>query len=136
MEPVGFDDTVTQLRRVLDRVSRRTNVTAANLANVDTPGYKALEVRFGDALKASVGGSGLEMRRTDPRHMTGAGSEPLQGKVVEAATGRIRNDGNTVDIDQEMTTLAKLQGRYSAAAKMLSKRFALLQYAVTSRGQG
>ncbi len=133
MEPVGLDDTVSQLRRVLDRVSRRTNVTAANLANVDTPGYKALEVQFGDTL-ADAGG--VEMRRTDPRHLSSSGAPRGMGKVVEAVTGRIRNDGNTVDVDMEMTNLAKLQGRYSAAAKMLSKRFALLQYAVSSRGQG
>ncbi|ANM32263.1 hypothetical protein ABI59_14475 [Acidobacteria bacterium Mor1] len=119
------------MRRVLDRVSRRTNVTAANLANVDTPGYKALEVKFGDTLAGAV-----ELRRTDPRHLSTSGAPQGMGKVVEAVTGRIRNDGNTVDVDMEMTNLAKLQGRYSAAAKMLSKRFALLQYAVSSRGQG
>lgn len=126
----GIDRTVSLLDRTLDRASLRGSIVAANVANVDTPGYRALQVVFDDVLAAA---GGLTPLRTDPAHMS-AGPPGGAHRFVEGPLARIRPDGNSVDVDREMTALAALQGRYSAAAEMLKKRFGLLEYAVTSGG--
>ena len=76
---------------------------------------------------------GLAPLRTDPGHL-GAAPPRQAHRIVESPATRIRGDGNTVDIDREMTSLAVLQGRYTAATQMVKTRFALLEYAVTSGG--
>jgi flagellar basal-body rod protein FlgB len=126
------DPTVTALRIALGQASRRADVVASNIANVDTPEYRALRVQF-DEILASQGD--FEARRTDPGHLRGSASDAVKGRLVEAPAMRMRQDGNTVDIDIEMTLLAKTQGRYRTAAEMLRKRFALLVYTATD-GRG
>ena len=130
MRQIVFEPTVDVLARTLDRVSQRGAVVAANLANVDTPGYRAMEVVFDDVLRSQ---GGLELLRTEPGHL-GHAAPAAPGTAVESAATRAREDGNTVDLDQQMTLLAALQGRYTATTQMLRKRFALLEYAVTSGG--
>ncbi len=127
------DATVAALRKALERASRRAAVTASNLANVDTPGYRALEMTFDDALAAS---GGVAPARTNPAHLSGPGGRGTDGAVREASATRMRNDGNTVDVDREMTLLAETQGRYQGAAEMVRKRFGLLIYAGTDGRSG
>ncbi len=126
------DATVTLLHRALERASRRVSAVASNLANVDTPGYRAVDARFEDAL---AGAGRLEPLRTHPNHLDPA-AERASAAIVEREPRRMRNDGNTVDVDFEMTLLASLQGRYQAAAELVRKRFALLVYAVTDGRTG
>jgi flagellar basal-body rod protein FlgB len=131
-EPV-HDATVSALRSVLDRAAKRSAIAASNLANIDTPGYRSLDVRFQEAVE--MAGS-LDVERTDPRHLPSTGVSEDPGTVLEVPANRIRNDGNTVDVDREMTLLASLQGRYQGAAEMVRKRFALLIYAATDGRNG
>jgi flagellar basal-body rod protein FlgB len=119
------DGTVGLLRQALDETALRTAISASNMANVDTPGYRSLEVSFPTLLAASS----VELRSTDPAHF--APHRPPGGALVdEAPIGRMRPDGNTVDIDMEMTRLAFLQGRFTAATQLVRHRFAMLRYAV------
>jgi flagellar basal-body rod protein FlgB len=127
MRGPALDRTVGLLHAALERASRRVSAVASNLANVDTPGYRAVDVRFEELLEGAVG---IEPRRTHPMHLGGAAEAPA-GTVVERTSSRMRNDGNTVDVDLEMTLLASLQGRYQTAAELVRKRFALLLYAAT-----
>jgi flagellar basal-body rod protein FlgB len=127
------DNTIGELRGTLDRTSTRSSVTAANLANVDTPGYRALQVAFEETLDAVAGD--LEMSATDPEHVQPPAYDEPRPIVSDAPPGRMRVDGNTVDIDREMTELARLQGRYAAAAQLVRKRFALVRLALTD-GRG
>jgi flagellar basal-body rod protein FlgB len=127
------DPTVAALRTTLTRASRRAALVASNLANVDTPGYQALDLAFQEAL-GSVGTPGLETTHTG--HIGTAPRGNDTGMVVTQPATRVRNDGNTVDVDREMTLLAAMQGRYSAAAEMVRKRFALLLYSATDGRTG
>jgi len=128
----SVDSTVEALRFVLGRTSRRAEVVASNLANVDTPGYRALQVTFDEMLP---GKGGLEAVRTDPGHASAGSTSASRGRVTELPATRMRIDGNTVDVDREMTMMAMVQGRYRATAELLRKRFALLTYAATD-GRG
>jgi flagellar basal-body rod protein FlgB len=127
------DSTVALLRTTLDRAAKRSSLVASNLANLDTPAYRALDVQFQEALE--IAGS-LDVERTDPRHLPVGPSPADLGTVVEVAADRVRNDGNTVDVDREMTLLAALQGKYQGAAEMVRKRFALLIYSATDGRSG
>lgn len=122
------DGLIRDLKRTLDRASFGATTVAANLANVDTPGYRAKRAEFTDSLTRAV--SGLE--QTDPRHMNGAGViRSSTTRLVDAPYDRMRMDGNTVDLDRELTTMSMVKGRFTAAAQMVRKRFALLRYAMT-----
>lgn len=125
------DATVQALRGVLGRSSRRAQVVASNLANVDTPGYRALEVYFPDPVPRSFD---IELQGSSPGHLSPVADESVRGRLTEAPVTRTRMDGNTVDVDREMTHLAMSSGRYRSAVEMLRKRFALLVYAASDGG--
>ena len=121
-----IDPTVEALRATLGRAARRAEVAASNLANVDTPGYRAVKAVFPE-LTAAQGG--LRAARTREGHIAPGAGRGERGTLVEAPADRMRADGNTVDIDLEMTRLAATEGRFRTAAQMVRKRFALLIYA-------
>ena len=127
-----LDETLSVLQSALGRESRRASVVASNLVNVETPGYRAVEIDFdvllGDAL-------GLQPLRTDPGHLSPWAPAP-SALVREAPITRMRDDGNTVDLDREMMLLSQARGRFRSSSEMLRKRFALLVYAATDGRAG
>lgn len=126
-ERVG-DVTVAALHLALDRASRRAALVASNLANLDTPGYRSVDL----VPAPDVGFTGgLDLSRTDAGHLPELPGPAAPDYVAEVPATRVRNDGNTVDVDREMTLLGALQGRYQTAAELVRKRFALLVYAAT-----
>ncbi len=131
MSDPRLDSVVDALRIALSQSSRRAGVVASNLTNVDTPGYRALDVHFDDYFDAATA---VEPLRTDTGHLRGTATTQ-RGTLMEAPVTRMRHDGNTVDVDLEMTKLAMVHGKYRTSAEMLRKRFALLIYAATD-GRG
>lgn len=105
------------LTQLLDAASLRHRVIAQNVANVNTPGYHRLEVKFEDELA---------------RALASPGSPPVAPKVV-VGDGPERVDGNTVDIDREMNDLTKNALLYQAAAQILTSRIAALKTAIAGR---
>lgn len=103
------------LGQVLTAARVRHTVIAQNVANVNTPGYKRLEVRFEDQLAKQLAGGGRA------------------GPVVAEADGPERVDGNTVDLDREMNDLSRNALLYQAAATILTSRLASLRSAVAGR---
>lgn len=98
---------------------------ASNLANLDTPGYKAREVSFADAL-ADLGVDPLTT--TDSQHLqTREGGTP---QVVEADGLTARRDGNNVQLDRELLALTRASGDFSAAQTALAAKFRLVRYAI------
>jgi flagellar basal-body rod protein FlgB len=121
MPSILFDPTFQGLADSLTLHQRRHEVVASNLANVETPGYRARELDFKAALEdAFEGGHAAE----DP--MT-AGRAP---EIVEDRGAPPRADGNTVDLDLQMAKLSANGGRYVALARILGQRIALLRQAI------
>jgi flagellar basal-body rod protein FlgB len=135
------DPTVKALRTSLSGLQMRQQAIANNIANVDTPGYKAQAVSFEDALQAELAGPPkrqpqvlqLGLDTTDGRHI------PLQPivKTYEAkpvtqmsTDGTMRNDGNTVDVEREMAKLAETQLSYTALGQMTSAKLGVLRTAI------
>ncbi|HEY3786310.1 MAG TPA: flagellar basal body rod protein FlgB [Steroidobacteraceae bacterium] len=112
--------------------SRRMEVLANNLANVDTPNYKARDLDFRAALAAAGGADApVRLATTDPRHV---GTDPastadadLKYRVPLAPS----LDGNTVDAQQEQAAFADNTVRYQATLTFLSTRFKNLLTAIT-----
>lgn len=112
------------LKKAMDGLSLRQQVISNNIANVDTPGFKAARVSFEANLRRALQ-SGTALSLTDPRHMEPPEYQPNPSVQVVNTVGR--TDGNNVDIDLEMTQLAETSIRYSALVEVLGKRLAALR---------
>lgn len=112
------DDTLVTLSKALDALSLRHEVISDNIANANTPGFKARAVSFEKELKAALS----------------------RGKPGSARPGvyedrlRITPDGNSVDIDLEMAKLAETTIVYGALTRLVSNKFELLK-SVISEGR-
>jgi len=109
------------------RVARQ-GVLAANVANVDTPGYRRADLAFDRAL-ARAGGA---LRRTDPRHLDAPGAG-APGWRLETGRGPTRPDGNDVSIDRELIALSRNASAFRQESEALSRLFALRQTAMGGR---
>ena len=109
------------LERVLDRSTFRQQLLAANIANVDTPGYHTRDVRpFGSELEQALdaGGEGASM--------TPAARE-VRGLLE-------RPDGNNVSVERETLLMAQNQLRFQVAVQFLKKQFSQLSLAINGGG--
>jgi len=128
MNEIPSDSTVfASLRRQLTLAAAKQAVAASNLANVDTPGYKAQEVEFGDALSEKLGAQ--TVRTTHARHL--AGTEPASAATREAEGLAARRDGNTVQIDRELLNMTSAAGEFARAQTALAAKFRLVRYAIS-----
>jgi flagellar basal-body rod protein FlgB len=114
--------------------SRRMEVLADNLANVDTPNYKARDIDFQSALAAATGQAQgtATLATTDPRHIgadaaTADGSAGLKYRVPLAPS----LDGNTVDSELEQAAFAENTVRYQATLTFISTSLRNLMTAIT-----
>lgn len=114
----------TLIKRALDGLSFRQQVISNNIANVDTPGFKAGRVSFEASLSRALKG-GTALATTDPRHLQQPDYQPTLSVQVLNTTGR--TDGNNVDVDLEMSELAETSLRYNALVEVMGKRLAMLR---------
>ena len=115
-----FDQTFESLSRALDLRTENQTVIASNIANADTPGYQAKELNFEKALARAI--------------ETKEDVEQVRGEIHNQINNVVKEDGNTVDRDAEMVSLAQNQLLYDAAADLVKKKLALLKYAITDGG--
>lgn len=108
------DDLMSVLENSLTWQSRRQEVIAGNVANLDTPHYTRKELDFNAILDSYVkGGPLVHLNSTHPGH--------IQGNRLNPA-GFIKDTGKEVDIDREMVAMAENQLSYQASVQMLSKK--------------
>ncbi|MGD9174108.1 MAG: flagellar basal body rod protein FlgB [Desulfobacterales bacterium] len=121
-----FEGTISSLQKTLNRGSLRHRVLTSNIANIDTPNYKAFEVVMEDVRQKKDGHSGmLKLVRTGPLHLTGR-RQPTDGVKIKASDPppvNLRADGNTVDLDRTMGKLAENTILYRTAAQLIRKKF-------------
>jgi len=112
-----FGKIISEVTNHMNYRSFRQQVISSNLANVDTPGYKAKETTFEDALESSR----LTLRTTDEKHLKKSVTEGTY-QVKDDPFSRIGNDSNTVDIDREMMKLNQNQIMFDASAEVISNK--------------
>lgn len=110
-----FHQTALSLR------AARQELLASNIANADTPNYKAKDINFASALQGAMAGQtgGLSMATTSSRHLEGSGqaSALMAGQVKYRNVVQPSADGNTVDMDVERAQFADNALRYEASVK-------------------
>jgi len=118
-------DTFRMLEQSLNTSALRQRTIANNIANVDTPNYKAKEVVFKDELKRATA---MVAKKTHERHIDFSSSSGDGGnRLVTKRTTTMRNNGNNVDIDREMALLAENQIFYNALIDRISGKFQSLK---------
>lgn len=124
-----FDPTMQVLSKSLDLYLTRHAVISDNIANAETPYFKARRVDFESNLQKAIA----------TRDTAGGGHMlhelSVVGPVVsEEPFSEIGQDLNTVDMDREMAAMTKNDIKYSAATQAISKKFALLKFSITEGG--
>lgn len=115
------------LRRQMTIATARELAATSNLANVNTPGYKARDVAFSQALDRQLGG--VDPATTDPMHLGGADSaSDMSTTAVEDLPER--RDGNNVQIDRELMSMTRAASDFAAAQTVLAAKFRLVRYAI------
>ena len=126
-----FDKTMGSLERTLDLRSQNQKLIVSNIANLDTPNFKAFKMMVGEAMQDAAGQTPhLRMTRTQAGHLAtttpGAGEVGRIERVEENPMG-LRGDGNTVELDREMANLAENTLLYNTATRIISNKFKTLK---------
>jgi flagellar basal-body rod protein FlgB len=127
-----FDNTIQLLTKATSFTSLKHNVIANNIANVDTPGYKASELRFEHLLKQALdtfSNEGFYLPHQGLR-LTRKDNQPI---LTLDTTQPPRLDGNTVNPDRQMAKLAENTIMHNAFLKLLNMRFRILQTAINQK---
>ncbi len=131
--PINFDKALGSHEKVLLFQSRRTAILASNIANADTPGYKARDIDFSQTLKQENSDtvSSTSLRTTHPSHIGSATSDTFSGVEMKYRTpSQPTLDGNTVELQKEQAAFAENSIRYQATLKFLGGRFKGLRAAI------
>lgn len=128
MSGISDAELMSSLRRSLSLASAKQVVSAGNLANASTPGFKAREVDFRETLDRQL--SGVRLAGTDARHI--APTPDLSQGVTTRQTEdeAARRDGNTVQVDRELLNMTRASGEFARAQTALAAKFRLVRYAI------
>jgi flagellar basal-body rod protein FlgB len=140
VDPISMSETLQVLRKSLDSLAVRNEAISNNIANVDTPHFKRIEVTFQDQLKTVLDKNHetSPLVRTNPKHFPNASSMALNDfrpdvRIATETTGN--NDGNNVDMNAESGKLAENTALYNSIADVTSRYIAQLRHAVTEGKQ-
>jgi flagellar basal-body rod protein FlgB len=131
----GFDPIIGALNTSLNLRLANQNVISSNIANADTPGYKAKALDFESSLREALN-TDDELRPTesDPRHLAKHPTDPIEPEIYDDPNGVESLDGNTVDRAGELAKMAENQLLYDASTEMLKRKLGMLKYAIAEGG--
>ena len=131
----GFDPIIGALNTSLNLRLTNQGVISSNIANADTPGYKAKAVEFEGALREALAVDGkLPMEGDNAHHIVHKMTDPVNPDIYDDPNGVESLDGNTVERSGEMAKLAENQLLYDASTEMLKKKLGMLKYAISEGG--
>jgi len=128
-----MDTTVKSLEAAIKFRNMRQELMASNIANADTPGYKAKRLDFEEALARAIDvDNELAMQSNDKNHFDvgNGGFNNLEPHVYEDPNGVVSENGNTVERDKELAEMAENQIMYNAAVQLLNKKLGMMKYAI------
>lgn len=126
-----LDKTTPGLVEAMNLTWKRGQAIASNVANAETPGYRAVDLNFSNELERAFNlPAGDSLLKTNKSHLDT--SDPQPAHMVEDLSGVTKPDGNNVDIDSQMGRLAYNSGRYAMAANVLRKQLSVLKAAIRS----
>lgn len=107
MDAINFFSVASQQNRWL---SVRQSVLAQNVANVDTPGFKALDV---EPFEAVLNATGIQMKRTQPTHLSPTSGSGSDADTQEDAKWHVVHSGNSVSLEEQMLKSGEVAGAYA-----------------------
>ena len=128
-----FRETISLLERSLNIRSLQHRVLSSNIANMDTPNYKAVELAVAEEINGSQGSAPcIQLEQTQPNHLPlkHGPTDHVKLKAARPPEFSLRGDGNTVDIDRTMGKLAENTLLYKTAAQLISQKFNGLKSAI------
>lgn len=119
---------INLLEKAMNGSTLRHSVLANNIANVNTPGYKRADVNFRSCFDEVLDNQ-LGLETTSPLHLNGLNQKSSPKIVIDTQT-TLRNDGNNVDIDIELATMAENNLYFNSLAQLLSSQLSMLKQAI------
>lgn len=126
---LGFQQTALNGR------AYRQELLAANIANADTPHYKARDIDFKEALMGALDGKikPLALNTTSAKHIDGGETAPLAPFVKYRQESQSSVDGNTVDMDVERSSFAENAVQYEASLTFINGLLRSMQQAIAGQ---
>lgn len=129
--PLDINQVFAPHQRVLLASTQRMELLAANLANADTPNYKARDIDFQAAMQAAGDDSMVTLAATSRGHIQGAGAGGGPAEALYRVPDQPSLDGNTVDAQRESAAIAETATRYQASLTFLDQQIRSLRMAIT-----
>jgi len=131
--PFNLDNLFATHSRALITSEQRLKLLAANIANADTPGYKARDIDFTNAMQAA-GKNTVQLQATREGHIgMKDGSTEQRIETLYRIPNQPSMDGNTVDSQRESAAVAETAVRYQATLTFINQRIGGLRLALTGR---
>lgn len=127
-----FDKTTDALASSIRMRQMRQNVTQSNIANAETPGYHAKKLDFEETLARALDLDGTSQLSTSHGdHFAFGSTGKPSAEIYDNPDVAMNNDGNTVDLEKEMSALAENTILNKAAMQLINKKMAALKYAIS-----
>ncbi len=125
-------DTLDYQSQALTLRSERQRLIAGNIANADTPGYKARDFDFASALREATGGKALPttVQTTHSGHIPISTAATVEARLLYARPSQSSVDNNTVDMDRERATFADNAVKYEATLRFINSQVRTLTDAI------
>jgi flagellar basal-body rod protein FlgB len=108
-----IDRVTNQIERYMDLLSARQKLVASNIANIDTPGYKAKDIDFQFEFLSLA-----------------SGNVPSSPRVVDTPGLVVKSDGNNVSLDREARLLSENAMRFSVASNLMKTQLRMVESAI------
>jgi flagellar basal-body rod protein FlgB len=136
---LGSMPLLSMLKERMGWLSARQNVLAQNVANVDTPGYTARDlkpVNFQDILHGATTNSAFDpgLTQTDPRHISLKPAHESGYTDYNAPDVEANPSGNSVSLESEMIRVSDTQAEYQAASNLYAKAIDMMKAAIGHGG--
>ncbi|MCK6396098.1 flagellar basal body rod protein FlgB [Zoogloea sp.] len=127
-----LDEAMRFHQTALNTRAYRQQVIASNIANADTPNYKARDVDFKAALNGALAGKSgnLALNTTSARHLAATGTSPLEASLKFRNEEQGAVDGNTVNMDVERSAFAENAVQYQASVTFINGLITGMQRAI------
>ncbi len=125
------------LKGRLGYLNQRQRLISQNVANADTPGYAAKDLKpftFDQAMKVSRGPGGVAPTRTDAAHLPGTARPTSVWRSGGAPDSETTLDGNSVVLEEQMIKMAESRADYDAAVGFYQKSMSLIRMAARRPG--
>ena len=133
MKGLLFDKMHHGMEKIMELRKKQHALTAANLANTDTPNYKAKYIRFDQILSEVMGTEDMPLKMNDRRHFNSINGDAIEPSIEEIETPPWVLDGNSVQIEREMIRLRENSVMFNAVVRGMTQRIARLQIAIGNK---